>query len=144
LDRDFESTKHGYSARSYLEVLDDQVVKYYQEGLIFMQDNASIHTAGIIKGWFANYDSETTDWPPYSLDLNPIENIWFALKALALKMFPEVMDGSGSSEEDLQKIEECLQAAWRALPDSLFDSLIGSMARRLEACIKANAWHTKY
>jgi hypothetical protein len=144
MDRDFESAKHGYSARSYLEVLDDQVVKYYYKGLIFMQDNASIHTAGIVQEWFDNYDIEITDWPPYSPDLNPIENIWFALKALALKMFLDIMDGSGSSEEDIQRIEECLQAAWSALPKSLFDSLIESMPRRMEPCIQAKGWHTKY
>jgi hypothetical protein len=144
MDRDFESAKHGYSARSYLEVLEDQVVKYYQEGLIFMQDNASIHTASVVTEWFANYDIQTTDWPPYSPDLNPIENIWFALKALALKMFPDIMDGSGDSEEQIQKIEECLQVAWKALPDSLFDSLIESMPRRVAACIEAKGWHTKY
>ena len=73
-----------------------------------MQDNASIHTAGVIQEWFLNYDIQTTDWPPY---LNSIENIWFALKALALKMFPDIMDGSESSEDEIKRIEECLQGA---------------------------------
>jgi len=48
MDRDFESKKHGYSANSYLEVLDgelkpqhDQLDPEYE----FMQDNASIHHA---------------------------------------------------------------------------------------------------
>ena len=40
-----------------------------------MQGNASIRIVGIIKEWFANYNIETTDWPPCSPDLNPIENI---------------------------------------------------------------------
>lgn len=144
MERDFESKKHGYSAQSYLEVLDEELVKYYEEGLIFMQDNASIHTAGEGKEWFANYDIHTTDWPPYSPDLNPFENAWFALKALAPKMFPDIMNGSGNTEEHRVKIGECLQAAWRALPDSLFESLIESMPQRVAACITAEGWHTKY
>jgi len=31
MDRDFESKKHGYSARSYLEVLEAQVAPWYEE-----------------------------------------------------------------------------------------------------------------
>jgi hypothetical protein len=51
-----------------------------------------------------------TDWPPYSLDLNPIENAWHTMKCLALKMFPNIISGGGKSEEDIQKVEECLKA----------------------------------
>jgi hypothetical protein len=49
MDRDFESKKHGYSANSYIEVLDACVKEYYTDDLIFMQDNASIHTAYKVK-----------------------------------------------------------------------------------------------
>ncbi len=45
LKRDFESKKHGYFARSYINVLEDNLLGIYQPGLIFMQDNAPIHTA---------------------------------------------------------------------------------------------------
>jgi transposase len=39
-----------------------------------MQDNASIHTAHKVKDWFEENGIQTTDWPPYSPDLNPIEH----------------------------------------------------------------------
>jgi hypothetical protein len=52
INRDESSPKNGYSARSYLEVLKDQLPTIYSPGMIFMQDNAPIHTAGIIKKWF--------------------------------------------------------------------------------------------
>jgi hypothetical protein len=48
MDCDFESAKHGYSAASYLEVLEVEVAPIYSAlppGYIFMQDNASIYTA---------------------------------------------------------------------------------------------------
>ena len=144
MDRDFESKKHGYSARSYIEVLDARVMEYCTEDLIFMHDNASIHTAKIVKEWFEDRAINTTDWPPFSPDLNPIENAWHAMKCLALKMFPEIMNGSGESEEDIQRVEQCLIAAWDALPESLFNSLIESMLQRISDCIKADGWHTKY
>jgi len=59
-------------------------------------------------------------------------------------MFPDIIDSSGKTEENIQKIKECLQVAWKALPDSLLDSLIESMPQRITACIKAKWWHTKY
>jgi hypothetical protein len=36
MNRDFESKKHRYSAESYLEVLDEMVLPYYKERLIFI------------------------------------------------------------------------------------------------------------
>ena len=45
LNCDFESKKHGYSACSYLEVLDNQMPICWEPGLVFMQDNAPIHRA---------------------------------------------------------------------------------------------------
>ena len=144
MGRDFESKKHEYSAKSYIEVLDARVREYYTNDLVFMQDNASIHTAQTVKDWFQENGVRTTDWPPYSLDLNPIENAWSELKKLAMKMFPEVMKSTGKSEEVIKAIEEALKAAWDALPDSLFESLVESMERRIDACILAKGWHTKY
>ena len=45
LERDFESKKHRYSANSYLTLLEDLVLPNYTDRLIFIQDNAPIHTA---------------------------------------------------------------------------------------------------
>ena len=50
--RDADARRGGYSSRSYAEVLDDQMPRCWEPGLIFMQDNASIHTAHIIRDWF--------------------------------------------------------------------------------------------
>ena len=61
-----------------------------------------------------------------------------------MKMFPEVMQSTGKSEEVIKAIEEALKAAWDALLDSLFESLIESMEKRIDACILAKGWHTKY
>jgi hypothetical protein len=55
MDRDFEALKHGYFANSYIKVLDAEVALAFSKldlGYIFMQDNASIHTAHKVKAWF--------------------------------------------------------------------------------------------
>jgi transposase len=66
---------------SYLKVLEDQIPKCFQPGMTFMQDNALIHTARVVRQWFADIAIPLTNWPPYSPDLNPIEQVWFHMKA---------------------------------------------------------------
>jgi hypothetical protein len=43
--------------------------------LIFMQDNAPGHAAKETKQLLADLAINRFEWPPYSLDLNPIETI---------------------------------------------------------------------
>jgi hypothetical protein len=57
-------------------------------------------------------------------------------------MFPAVMACKSKSEDDRQRLESCLQAAWDTIPQEFFDTLIESMPRRIEACIAAEGWHT--
>jgi len=45
LERYWESKKHGYSAASYIQILDHSLTGIWEPGLVFMQDNASIHSA---------------------------------------------------------------------------------------------------
>jgi hypothetical protein len=144
MDRDFESKKQGYSASSYIAVLEDNLPFHYQDVLLFMQDNAPIHTAHRVREWFQENGIHITDWPPFSPDLNPIEHAWKAFKEKMCEMYPDLWNGKGTSEADLQVLEEGLCKAWDALPNSLFESLVESMPDRIAACIDANGWHTKY
>jgi DDE superfamily endonuclease/Transposase len=148
MDRDFESKKHGYSSNSYLEVLDAEIAPAYASldpGYIFMQDNASIHTAYKVRDWFSAHGiNRITDWPPYSPDLNPIEHIWWELKKRLFNMFPEIAEDTSESEEARERLESALQAAWDTIDKEVFDNLGATMGHRIEACIAADGWHTKY
>jgi hypothetical protein len=59
-------------------------------------------------------------------------------------MFPEVAKDTSESEYARQRLESCIQAAWDTLDDELFSTLGASMPDRIEACIAADGWHTKY
>jgi hypothetical protein len=143
MDRDFESKKHGYSANSYLEVLDDQMPVCWSPGLEFMQDNASIHTAYAVRKWFTDMGIPVIEWAPVSPDLNPIEHLWWHLKNWVLKLHPELTD-MNKSEEAIQALEQALIEAWAAIPDEIFQFCLDSMPERVAAVIAAKGWHTKY
>jgi transposase len=98
LERDFEAKKMGYSAKSYLKVLEDNVFEVWKPGMTFMQDNAPIHTAKAVKKWFEDHQIELMLWPPYSPDLNPIEHVWSLLKHKLYQLHPDIEDIAGGLE----------------------------------------------
>ena len=75
-----DAKQEGVTSAVYLEVLEEQMSTLWEPGLIYMQDEASIHTAHIIKKWLADNEIEVIDWFLYSSDLNSIEHIWRHLK----------------------------------------------------------------
>lgn len=42
----------------------------------YQHDNAPIHTARVVKQWIHEQNVELLIWPPYSPDLNLMENVW--------------------------------------------------------------------
>ena len=49
MERNEESKRGDYFANSYIQILDAQIPTIYEPGMIFMQDNTPIHTAGKVK-----------------------------------------------------------------------------------------------
>jgi len=144
LDRDFESKKHGYSAVSYIQILDHNLSGIWEPGLVFMQDNAPIHRARKSKLWFQENGIEVMEWPPYSPDLNPIENLWALLKKEAYKVYPDLDSLKGKGDEAETQLFQILQMAWANLREEVIEGLISSMPDRCAAVIIAKGWHTKY
>ena len=101
----------GYSANSYLEILDDNLLGIWQPGLIFMQNNAPIHKAKKVMRWFEDNGVVLTDWPPYSPDLNPIEHLWYELKKLVYQVCPDI-------DRVIEHKDTVREAVWKALEEA--------------------------
>ena len=144
LARDPNSPRQGYSAVSYVGVLDDQLPTLWEPGLLFMQDNASIHTSRLARQWFQDNGIDVLEWPPYSPDLNPIEHLWYRLKKNVYEVRPDIEEVGGDVEHIQEVLYNVLEQAWVRIEGSLMEGLVRSMERRVKAVIAADGWYTKY
>jgi transposase len=100
------------SAR-YCEMLENGLFNESQEVLpqnfIFMQDNAPVHVSQETKSMLAEKNIEVLEWPPYSPDLNPIENVWGIISREVYK------DQKSYRSED--ELWEAVGKAWDNIPE---------------------------
>ena len=125
------------------KVLRKQLPKLYRAGMTFMQDNASIHNAKVIKKYLRAMGIATLKWPPYSPDLNPIEHMWRILKDRIKRQHP-YLESMGDSETAFKALIKACQQEWKAIKRWFMRALIRSMPRRMQAVIAAKGWQTKY
>ena len=75
----------SYNSSFHCELLEQQVlpiaIELFPNGFVLQQDNAPVHTSSITQTFIDQNQIATVSWPPYSPDLNIIENIWWIMKA---------------------------------------------------------------
>ena len=115
--------------------------------MTFMQDNAPVHTAFLVQDWLRDWASsngvQLLEWPPYSPDINPIENLWKLLKENILKNHPE-LSSLPMTMASFDSLERAAVEAWEDFPEEMLNHLIDTMPHRIEALIAADGWYTKY
>jgi hypothetical protein len=147
------TNQKGQTARSitkseYKEVLEKTLIPegtriFRNVGVtkwVLQQDNDPAHNAadGIIHAWNQRHHgvhvSMLTRWPGNSPDLNCIENLWAWAQA--------EVDAKGC--KDVEEFKKCVIETLQNVPKKLLEDLVGSMGRRIHACIEANGDKTKY
>lgn len=127
----------------FMEYLQEQGIP--PEDLLFMQDNAPVHTAGYAMAWFrAKGYRILKDWPPYSPDLNPIEHAWYKLKTHLARYYPHLARLTRSPQVIRPILTDALIHCWELINPTHLRNLAASMPRRIKAVIRARGWYTKY
>lgn len=100
----------------------------------FLHDNAPTFSSGVVQGWLHGAGVTHLEFPPYSPDLNPMENLWNDLARTVEK----------HSCQKMEELQEVVAAEWAKLSKDLLLTLAHSMPARCKAVIEAQGWHTKY
>jgi len=131
------------TAKRYIEVLTEYLPTILDFDSIFMQDNASIYIARLVRNWFEEMAIQLVDWPPYSPDMNPIENLWKMLKAKIIELHPELIFMK-DNDTTRQHLIDAAEEAWELLEEELLNKLALGMQNRIDALKAAGGWYTKY
>ena len=132
----------GLDSDTYIEVLKDYVFSsrdWYgidPGKFIFQHDNASIHTANIVKNYIKKSKIPIMVWPANSPDLNLIETIWAYLK--------DQLGRYSQDAKDIDELWERIQDIWNNIPEDLIHKLYESMPRRMQAVMQSKGEHIRY
>lgn len=131
------------NSQKYVDVLQNYLLpkirQWYgprQRACIFQQDNAPCHKAVDTLQFLEQQRLRILDWPPYSPDLSPIENLWAIIKQ-------RLNDEGSFSRADMT---EKIMSHWNnsELMNKYIKSLLESMPRRIKAVIENKGGAIKY
>jgi transposase len=96
-------------------------------GRVYMHDGATAHTAHNVQNYVLGKGFEVLqNWPPYSPDLNPIEEVWAELNRRVSNRHPT------THEELVHYVKQ----EWDGMPQSLIDSYCNSFRKKLKRCVE--------
>ena len=101
---------------------------------VFMQYNASCHTAKFVKTFLSEEDITVMEWPAQSPGINPIENFWKLINERAKEKNPR----------NVEKLWTKLKGEWEKISVDKWKTLIRSCSKRCQAIIESKRLHIKY
>jgi hypothetical protein len=125
------------NARRYVNILrkhKPEMDNLYEDGYWFQQDNHPVHRSKIASNFIERNFEDVVEWPPYSPDLSPIENLWVWLKREVGKDMPRTI-------EDLRK---SIRRNWERVTPEFLQPYFDSLPRRIEELIEAKGSRLNY
>ena len=108
--------------KKYIEILNNskrEMNELIPDKWILQWDNDSKHFSNITKDYYIENDIKVLEWPAYSSDLNPIENIWGAIKnKIAGRSFTNV---EALSKDISEHWKHLIADNWLRLTNSMRD-----------------------
>ena len=93
-----------------------------------LEDNCKVHTAAVNRTAGRKRKPTYLDHPPYSPDLNPIENAWSILKRELAKLERRPLTPNGLFEE--------AQRIWMEIAQKTLDKMVDTMPGRMRMVLK--------
>ncbi len=100
----------------------------------FQQDNDPKHSSHMVRDWLHTAGVACLEWPPYSPDLNPIENLWANLKKRVENHNPTTVN----------ELDEAVKTEWKATEQEYCAKLVKSVPTRLSVVIQSQGGPTGY
>lgn len=100
----------------------------------FLHDNDKKFKSKVVQEWLESKSVRCIDFPPYSPDLNPIENLWAVLACEVEKTHCPTVEA----------LQDCVAEVWANACKPLMAELVASMPRRIAAVLVAKGKHTDY
>lgn len=126
------------TAAKYVDLLRDKFVPWIRRQKkgrwVFQQDNAPSHTARHTRAFLGDANIEVLSWPPYSPDLNPIENLWGLLKRRVDARKPK----------SVIELRIIAKEEWAGISMDAIRNSIRSMPTRLKDVIESNGETIEY
>jgi transposase len=91
--------------------------------IVFQLDNAPIHTSHHTKNWLTAHMNWHHNWPPYSPDLNVMENMW---AILARHVY-----ANGRQYHSVEELKQVIVECWNGITEETRRNLIRSMKKRM-------------
>ena len=137
----FTPVEGSIDSLKYIDILDNNLWpviarQFGNNPYVFMDDNAPVHTAHIVKSFKQNNNIIGTKWPTQSPDLNIIENVWLRLKR---DTQPHSIPIHTQDE-----LIAAIRHAWNNIPVQYVRDLFATIPPCLREVIKVKGNLTKY
>ena len=117
-----------------LSIANSEIWKLHPNGFILLWDNDSKHRSDISLNYYIENNIQLLEWPAYSPDLNPIENIWGNIKNnLGSKVYNKI-----------ESIKSDIEDYWKIWASNYSTKAIETMKKRIDACILLKGKRTGY
>ena len=134
LDGPLDGDTYATLMRDYLPLAADKAFTFGSGQWYYLHDNPNVHRGAAATKALFDAGATVLEFPPYSPDLNVIENMWAYLSRKV----------DEHCSRDAEELKRWVQHEWDEIPKEYFTKLFASYPKRCQSVIDANGSHTKY